>query len=400
MRRRAMRRYGFTTALVGGAVILGFGCFDPADAAGTQEAQTTPAASQAKPHREETQSPVKPGRELGKVTTSGPVQQGPLLVDPLSIDFGLVAPRSKVSKTVKLTNTSENEVRITQVAPTCQCTSVLDDLVNKVIAPGESVPMELAMETPASPLIKQAGVLLTVTGHNKPIKVDITCEVTLPIRAVPPFIDIQQTPLSTQDASKFQPRPLTGEIVLESIDHKPFKLMSSLTKAIWADRYDPSTDPPRSSYTLKYDFRNVPCSDIPKYAVLETDREDCPALDLRVRHECAVISPGFSVEAFVAGVGQVSPGGSGEFEMVVKKKMLPVKGDPKQRQMVPSKISGVTSMSKDFTVALIDVREDKEHFNTRIRVTPREGLTGLFSGPVVFSDGALTAEVIVYGVVR
>lgn len=322
----------------------------------------------------------------GKPSSSGPVQVGPLLIDPLVVDFGLVPPRTKVNKTVTLKNTTAAPVKILKAEPTCQCTSFIS-IAGKVIPPGESIPLELAMETPSSPIVKVAAVNIACEGYNKLITVKIQCEVTLSVRAVPPFIDIQQNPVQKQDPATFTRRPLTGTLKLESLDRKPFRILSFLNPELSLDGFDPAKDAPQSTYTLKYDFTNTPCERIPKYVILETDRADCPAMDIRVRHECAQIAPSIAIEGFVAGVGRISPGGSGEIEITIKK----FAGD---------RVVDVLSGDPATKVEVIEQRHDGQAGIVRVRITPKPGTTGLFTVPVTVTSTKGKAEQLIYGLVK
>jgi squalene-hopene/tetraprenyl-beta-curcumene cyclase len=83
--------------------------------------------------------------------------------------------------------------------------------------------------------------------------------------------------------------------------------------------FNPASDAPRGAYRVRYDFSAAPCEAVPKYLLVETDRDDAPVIDLRVRHRCTRIEPEFAFAAYRENLGVMHPGVDHEFTVEIKR---------------------------------------------------------------------------------
>lgn len=370
----------------------GSGTMAQAGTSGTPTASVTPAAAQT-PGQSGTRTPsppaASPAQAPGNAATggqsTGPVQVGPVILDPQKVDFGIVTPHTTVTAEVKITNTTDQPLTILDSVPSCQCTSV--NMKGVVIPPHETVVMPMSMKTSTTTGIRQAGVRLLIEGYPKVIDVAIQSEVAHAIKATPPFIDVQQQ-MMTRDGRPLPPMPLSGTLRLESLDGRPFSIVAVHNEPPAFIGFDPAIDSPRSTYEIAWDFRELPETEIPAYVIVETDRPDCPAMEIRVRHELTKIMPPFKLDGFCAGFGRVAPGEPAEFEFGIK-------------DLAPATIAKIGSLSPDATVELLEKRSDQSMTLARVKVTPRPGLEGLLYFPmqITTSDGRI-GSLIVYGSVR
>lgn len=299
---------------------------------------------------------------------------GPILAEPASVDYGIVAPRTLIEAEIVLTNTLDRPVRIIAAQPTCTCTTV--DVTGEVIPAGGRLAMPMAMQTSAAVGLKSAAVTLLFEGIDTPLRVQISAEVAYSVRAVPvPYIDA------------LSPQRLRGTFELESVDGEPFRVIAVQGATPDFEGFDPASDPPRNRYRLGYDFRGLPCPEVPKYLLVQTDREDCPLVDLRVRHECTRIQPALSLAEFRAMTGRIRPGDSGEFTIEIK-------------NMGRSRVDQVFTISPDARVELVGQEADGSSVLCTVRVTPRADFSGLLQLPVNFSAAGKTAELLVFGLVE
>lgn len=296
---------------------------------------------------------------------------GPILADPPGVNFGVVRPETKVEASIKLLNPLDHEVRIAKAVPSCQCTTV--DMVGKVIPARGSIEMPMAMKTAKSVGKRSATVSLAFEGLQQLLVVMIECETALPIRATPPFIDALAA------------ERMKGSFEVAAQDGLPFRILSVDGKPpVFADG-SAGTDP-RASQRLAYDF-TAPGFTVPKYVLVETDRADCPIVDLRVRHASTHIKPPFKIAEFRSSAGRIAPGGSGSFEVEIK-------------ELGTQRVTSVRSLSPDAAVRLENQKADGLSVLVTVAVTPRAGFTGLLAFPVEITVGSRRHEQLVFASVR
>jgi len=295
---------------------------------------------------------------------------GPILADPPGVDFGVVRPETVVETKIRLINPLDRPVTITRAIPSCQCTTI--DMQGKTIPARGSLEMPMSMKTAKSVGKRSANISLAFGGLTQVLMVTIECEVALPIRAEPPFLDA------------LAPERMRGTFTLAAQDGRPFRVLSVDGKPPVAVGGEAGDRAPKERVTLAYDLTVGP---VPKYLVVETDRDDCPLVDLRVRHETTRISPPFKVGEFRSTAGRIRPGGRGTFELEIK-------------NMGAGRPVTVRSLSPDATVTLVGQKPDPANVLLEVEVAPRAGFEGLLAFPVEIVAGGQRYEHLVYASVR
>lgn len=359
------------------ATIALAGCSTEADPSetSTQETQTATA------------KPTKPGsaldsvrqaRTIGDIPSAG-IELPPISVVPPILDFGFIPPNVDSFGSVKLVNSSDKPVTILAVQPTCKCTT-LNDLGGTVIPPGESVVLEAALDGSPNPGPKTASVKVLISGFARPIEVDLKAEISLPIRAIPPYIN------AVRDQNP------TGRFVIESITGKTFRICSLHGATPTFLGFDPETDEPRSKYILTYDLKNVPAP-YPRYLMVVTDDPDVPIVDLYLRHETTMPQVNRSLRVhggFRHPFGTIIQGTSTEMEIG-----LEVTGD-----RVATVISGTPDARVDLVKTRSETIGDKIVTFHKIKVTPAKDFVGpLYFMMTFMTSSGQSADIPVFGLV-
>lgn len=214
-------------------------------------------------------SPTPPPPTAGSGFVPGPP---PIRPEPLALDFGFIPPGETRTGSILLTNTSDRPLTLLAVQPTCSCTTTTD-LAGKVLPPGESLSFEATLGASMVPGPRKATVKILAEGFGQAMELDVRGEVALPLRAVPSAI----TPPPGG--------PGRARVVLESVDRKPFRILSSGGAAPQYLGFDPTKDSLKATYVLRCDLEAMPRERWPAFWVVETDREDCPVVGLKVRDE-------------------------------------------------------------------------------------------------------------------
>ena len=303
----------------------------------------------------------------------------PIQMNPPLLDFGFIPPNTEVEGSVKLTNTSTQPITILAVQPTCKCTT-LNKLAGTVVPAGEAVDLQAAMDGGPNPGPKTASVKVLVDGFARPLEIDLKAEISLPIRAIPPYIN------AVREQNK------RGRIVIESITGKPFRICSIHGKTPNLMNFDPATDEPLSKYIFSYDLAEIDVP-YPRYLVVATDDPDVPVVDIYLRHETTMpaINRNLRVaEGFRHPFGRIDKGGSTEMEI----------GFQDLREPVATVISG----SKDARVELLGSRTknvgDTVQTIYNIKVVPARDFQGVLYFPITFlTNSGESADVPVFGVV-
>lgn len=303
----------------------------------------------------------------------------PLQMQPPILDFGFIPPNTEVRGSVKLTNVSEDPMNVLAVQPTCKCTT-LNDLAGSVIPPGGSIDLEAAMDGGPNPGPKTAAVKVLIEGYARPIEVDLKAEISLAIRAIPPYINAV--------SNKNQ----TGRIVIESITGKPFRICSIHGMKPTLLNFDPETDPPRSKYIFTYDIENMPVP-YPRYLAVVTDDPDVPVVDIYFRHETTM--PSISKTMRVAKgyrhpFGRIDMGGSKNIEI----------GFQEMRERVATVISGTPNARVELIGSKPVTEGDKINTYYEIKIIPAKDFEGVLYFPVTFmTSSGDSIDVPVFGVV-
>lgn len=144
--------------------------------------------------------------------------------------------------------------------------------------------------------------------------------------------------------------------MVESIDKKPFSICAIGGKPAEFVGFDPAVDQPRNTYLVKYDV-NAMGTKMPVFWVIETDRDDCPVLPVRVRYETTLFRPVFKLKEFSANLGRIDPGSSTEIEFEMEDP-----GEP---------IITAAADTKDARAELVSTEKRENLLVAKVRVTPR-----------------------------
>lgn len=328
-------------------------------------------SQQSTPSPQVRQQPQGQGRGQG---TNPQQPAGPILAEPPVKDVGVVKPEEVVTVVFKLVNPLDHDVTIVMAKTSCQCTGV--DVLGKVIPAHGTLDMPASMRMSKAPIRKAATVTLVIDlggGKKQPLQVAIYAEVAYAVRAAPGFIDA------------LTPEGMTGTFELTATDGAPFRVLSANGEApVAAGSGDPSA--PSTRHALRYDFTK-PGTVVPKYFVVETDRTDCPLIDLRVRHDTTHIRPPYKVAEFRSSFGAIPPQGVGSFELEIE-------------EVGSHRISSAQSLDPNFEVSIVEQVSDGKNLNAKFSVQAGSGAKGVAMFPVAITLDGKRYEHLVMGVIR
>jgi len=278
----------------------------------------------------------------------------PLRVEPDVLDFGIVPPSVTKEGVVKLVNTGTKELEILTVQPSCKCTT-LEDMSGRKIPAGGSIELRANMKAQSAPGRKGAEIKVLVDGYTQVVTVQLKQEVSLPVRVSPSYLNVVKG------------QPTKGRTIIESVDKQPFKICAVGGRRPNLVGFDPEKDQPRNQYILDWDFeRDFAPGEAKRYWLIETDREDCPLVDIFVRHESTVTLPRGPVPTdYRHTFGRKEQGSSIDFVLDVTK----VAAD--------EKIVAAASASSAVKVELIGSSTEGEVTHINLRVVPNADLVGL-----------------------
>ena len=352
----------------------------------------TPPETAQKATETAPQAPLTPSRTKSSGYAEGVIQADtqnsvaapvaelpPIRLDPQILDFGFIPPNAKVQGAVKLQNVSAEPITILAVQPTCKCTT-LNNLAGTVIPAGGSVDLEAAMDGGPNPGPKTAAVKVLIDGFARPIEVDLKAEISLSIRAIPPYIN------AVREQNQ------RGRIVIESITGKPFKICSIHGKVPNLLNYDPATDEPLSKYIFAYDLADIDMP-YPRYLVVTTDDPDVPVVDVYLRHESTMPTINRSIrvaDGFRHPFGRIDKGGTAQIEIAFQD----------MREPIATVISG----TKDARVSLLGSRtetvEGTQRTIYKIEIVPAKDFEGVLYFPITFlTNSGESADIPTFGVV-
>ncbi len=193
---------------------------EPAEGTG---AQANPSPNDSRPTVEAT-SPRLQTRlgtaEQDKATTrpnfakSGNPSTAPaafiVKVEPASLDLGTAGVNESVKGTVRLVNTGDKPMTITDCKSSCGCTTTKCPK-GRSLQPGESADVEVSVSTGARSTVISKTVTFVVEGQP-PLRLPVTVEVIAYVSVEP----LKISPESLPD----------GRIVLRAIDDEPFRILS------------------------------------------------------------------------------------------------------------------------------------------------------------------------------
>ena len=303
----------------------------------------------------------------------------PIRMEPSVLDFGFITPNTKVQGSVKLQNVSSQPITILAVQPTCKCTT-LNNLAGTVIPAGGAVDLEAAMDGGPNPGPKTAAVKVLVQGFARPIEVDLKAEISLPIRAIPPYIN------AVREQNQ------KGRIVIESISGKPFRICSIHGKAPNLLNYDPASDEPRTKYIFSYDLAEIDVP-YPRYLVVATDDPDVPVVDIYLRHETTMPNVNRNMrvaQGFRHPFGRIDKGGSKEIEIAFQG----------MRESIATVISSTPEARVELKGSRTETVGEDVHTHYTVEIIPAKDFEGVLYFPITFlTNSGDSVDVPVFGIV-
>ncbi|HAQ67484.1 MAG TPA: hypothetical protein DCR70_07095 [Phycisphaerales bacterium] len=272
----------------------------------------------------------------------------PLSIQPPVLDLGFMAPRIGNKGTVTLTNTGKTPLTIAAVTPSCKCTTT-SALAGTVLQPGQSVPLEAALDGASMPQTHRASIRVLVEGYAKVAEIQLRAETAMPVRAVPPIINAVEG------------KPRQGRFVVESIDKKPFTICAVGGRVPEFIGYN-AGDAPRAQYLVKFDLDTWQ-PEFPAYLAIETDRADCPIFDIWVRSERTIPTSAFRMKDYRVNAGRIDVGGSSDVSL--------------EMEDAGEDILAVESGSPEVQVEMLGQHVDSKVRKVSVRITPKSPREGL-----------------------
>jgi len=362
------------------------GC-DQSNTAQSQAAQTAVSNTATSPSAPaQTQGPsTTTAQPAGVAQASAPSQDTaaaesepvdgppPLRLEPAVLDFGIIAPGKQAEGVCKLINTGTKELEVLTVQPGCKCTAI-NDIAGQKIPVGGSIDLKAAMTAQSAPGTKRADIKILIDGYTEVITLGLVNEVSLPIRVSPAYLN----------AVKDQPQ--SGRIVVESIDKQPFRICSIGGKKPNLVGFDMEKDEPRSQYLVDWDFaRDFPEGVAPRYWIIETDRADCPLVDVFVRHESSLPRPSLKLTDYRHTFGRLEEGTSHEFT-------VDISDLPESERVITA-----ASSSSVARVELLSSEREGSITHVKLKVTPQAGTLGVHFIPFNLYTNSKQQNVAVWG---
>ena len=301
----------------------------------------------------------------------------PVVFDPPAVDLGYILPNQTVNTIIQVRNIGSEPLKITLVKPSCTCTT-LDDLAGTVIPPGESVSLTAQLKARTKPSPMTSSVTFLFEGYAESSKVLISAQVARPIRTIPQIFNCATD------------QPLSGQVVVESIDGRPFTIWAANRQPPEYIGFDPATDEPRNVYVLEWDVSQYTEQTMPGWWVIETDHPDCPVVDVWVRHQWnrskGPVGRRWRLETQHVVIDGINAGESGEFTVEIAK-------------LGRDDIYLVQSLSNEFDAKLVSIQRDGADTEATVLITPAAGHHGLLYGTIQFISTAHSQKLTVIGTV-
>ena len=332
---------------------------DPGPAARTEvEVPSAPPGSSSTPATPESSGAGTANGGVGTATN------GAMEVVPARYELGDIRPGSSHTGQFRIRNISDQPLTFVRAVISCKCTTTTD-ISGRMLAPGESMDFDATLEAPRTPGVKDAKVQLVVEGGLRPVEIVVSGDVTMAIKAVPPYIG---------GVKGDQNR---GEVRLESLDGRAFKILSSGGLA-------PPSGDAGAEWTLGWDLDRGPDLSTHIWWVIFTDHPECPVLPLRIRNpKTGYQSDSNRFERFwsfderIVNAGTIEAGAASEHDVVI------AHYNPRKRGAVENpmwrNVKAVRSLSPEVTARMIAVTPiSRDELRVRFSITPAAD----FSGPL------------------
>lgn len=327
-------------------------------------------------------APARPTQSSGQVGAATAERSPPrdaarpssatVIATPAMLDLGFMRPNQNAVGTVTLRNTGTVPAKVIAVTPSCKCTTT-SNVAGMEIAPGATLSFDATLEGAPVPGVRTSNIRIAIEGMQSPIEVKVKGEVSQPVRAVPAYLNCVGG------------KNLSGRMVVESIDKRPFTILSANGSAPSIGGWDPAKDSPRSTYLLSYDLGDG-SGDLPPFWIVETDHPDAPLVDLKVRHESVSSKLALRLSDYRASAGRIDPGATGSVTFTSM--------DPQEP------IINVESLTPDATLKLEGADAVPGGTQARISLTPKAGHAGLLLVPARLATPSKSQEVLIFATVR
>ncbi len=314
------------------------------------------------------------------VYESGTVEIRPgatqVYADPADVDFGIARPGTRLRAEFRLVNPTDQPVTVLAAQPTCQCTTI--NVSRQVIPPRGALGIPATLQVPNTTGLKQAAIN-GVLDNQQQFRLTLAAVAAYPVRTDPLYIDA------------LSPEGMTGEVVLESTDGRPFRVLSVNGRPAMLRTEDAAAE----RHVVAYDLTGETQASMPKWMLFETDHPEAPMIEMRIRHQWSMLPhqyPGYRVsiqfDGYIANLGAVKPGVPAVFDMQLKhfagEKLMAIRsGDPRFEASVLAQTAG-----------------DDDRVRITASVTPGEGVTGPFIVPLIFEATTGTEQMYAIGTVR
>lgn len=322
-------------------------------------------------------------------TPSQPATRAPVAIDPPLVDFGVVAPGSKHPATFTIRNMGSVPIKVAKALPSCKCTDITP-IDGQVIQPGGSLQVSAALSVPRSPGEKEAKVMISFEGYQGMHEAKMKGDVTLPVKVAPAYLDALKGNLA-------------GTLQLSSVDGKPFRVLSAGGKPpVLAAG---SSDAAAPAHQLSWNLAGVAPEAMQQWWLIETDREDCPIIPVRVRHDAtgarfdmARMQRFWFPPESVIVAGRVKAGSPVEIATTIEHLNPAAQGRVTEPEW--GKVIGATVPGGEGTAEVVSATKRGEDFvDVVLRFTPRADLRGVQYVPVHIQTATGSGPVFVAAVV-
>lgn len=352
------------------------GCDDATPTPATEVAPVaSPDAADATPVEAPPAAPTPPARSS---VADNPPGWPPVEFEPPALDFGLLEPGELGEGTVRIHNVGDQTLAIKASGTTCGCTTT-DRLDGVTIAPGDSYEFSVQMEPKPGLGEKREGMGIFFDGFEPRVEFFFTAEIAFPVHVIPPHITATATS--------------TGELDIASQDGEPFRVLYSNGEAPDFVDFDPKTQSPRDRYTIRWDLTDLVARDaVPWFWVIETDRPECPVIDIRVRHSSTIpFRPRgrpWTPKGQRVLVNRITPGE--QVEVSMKLEFVP-------GRTPNASAATIQSSATKFDAELLEASVDGQFLEYRIGITASEDAVGMLNEKVDLFASGFSAPLYVIG---
>jgi hypothetical protein len=342
---------------------------------GTASTTSTPATtSPAAP-------PSAPDDGTPIVYETGTVEIRPgmtsVYADPGDVDFGVTRPGSKLRTEFRLINPTDAPIRILAAAPTCQCTTV--KVSNQTIPPRGAIGIPATLQVPNTTGLKQAAINTVLEPNVAGPRLTLTAVAAYAVRTDPLYVDA------------LAPERMTGQVVVESTDGRPFRVLSVNGQPPLLE----SPDAAAVRHVVGYDLTGETPETMPKWLLFETDHPEAPMLEMRVRHQWSMLPhqfPDYKVaiqfDGYIANLGAIAAATPAPFSLQLK-------------HFAGQRVLRLRSGDPRFEVSLVEqIPGDDDRVRVTAAITPAEGVSGPFIVPIIFDATTGSEQMYAIGVVR